>query len=251
MPEIQQPWLVSFLPPSPTFERAAFAVSTFLLVAFAITIPFAQFLLPQLNIYIPLVATVMFLNDSITASLLLVQFSIARSRTLLLLANGYLFTALVAAVYGLVWAGAFHPTGLLGAGPQTPPWLYLVWPCRIAHIGHCVRAAREQRIRDAACSAGFGSHVHFREHHLQHPDRVWIDVVCYTVSPRSADLGNVCRSVKRIFSSRNGRYFDCFHRCACLAVEKPASVGARPVAVGRDTGMAIRFNHVERYRRPL
>ncbi len=127
MPEIQQPWLVSFLPPSPTLRRVALAVSTFLLVAFVITILFAEVMLPRLNIYIPLVATVMFLNDAITASLLLVQFSIARSRTLLVLANGYLFTALVAAVYGLVWPGAFHPTGLFGAGPETPPWLYLVW----------------------------------------------------------------------------------------------------------------------------
>src|SRR5260370_3622922 len=127
MPEIQQPWLVSLLPPSPTLRRAALAVSTFLLVAFVITSPFAEVMLPRLNVYIPLVATVMFLNDLITASLLLVQFSIARSRTLLVLANGYLFTALVAAVYGLVWPGAFHPTGLFGAGPETPPWLYLVW----------------------------------------------------------------------------------------------------------------------------
>ena len=127
MPEIQPPWLVSFLPPSPARRRAALAVSTFLLVAFAITIPFAEVSLPQLKIYIPLVATIMFLNDLITANLLLIQFSIARSRTLLLLANGYLFTALVAAVYGLVWSGPFHPTGLFGAGPQTPPWLYLVW----------------------------------------------------------------------------------------------------------------------------
>jgi signal transduction histidine kinase len=98
-----------------------------LLVAFVITVPFAEVMLTRLNIYIPLVATVMFLNDLLTASLLLVQSSIARSRTLLLLANGYLFTALVVAVYGLVWPGAFHPTGLFGAGPQTRPWLYLVW----------------------------------------------------------------------------------------------------------------------------
>ena len=98
MPEIQQPWLVSFLPPSPTHRRAALALSTFLLVAFVVAVPFAKVKLPQLDIYIPLVATVMFLNDLITASLLLVQFSIARSRTLLFLANGYLFTALVVAV---------------------------------------------------------------------------------------------------------------------------------------------------------
>jgi signal transduction histidine kinase len=107
--------------------RAALAVSIFLLAGFLITVPFAEVMLPQLSIYIPLVATVMFLNDLITASMLLGQFSIARSRTLLVLANGYLFTALVVAVYGLVWPGAFHPTGLFGAGPQTGPWLYLVW----------------------------------------------------------------------------------------------------------------------------
>ena len=127
MPEIQQPWLVSFLPPSPTHRRAALAVSTFLLVVFVVTVPFAQVMLPQLDIFIPLVATVMFLNDLMTASLLLAQFSIVRSRALLFLANGYLFTALVVAVYGLVWPGTFHPTGLFGAGPQSRPWLYLVW----------------------------------------------------------------------------------------------------------------------------
>lgn len=127
MAEIQQPWLVSSLPPSPTHRRAALAVSILLLVAFVIAVSSARVMLPRLEIYIPLVATVMFVNDLITASLLLAQFSIVRSRTLLLLANGYLFTALVVAVYGLVWPGAFHPTGLFGAGLQTRPWLYLVW----------------------------------------------------------------------------------------------------------------------------
>jgi signal transduction histidine kinase len=127
MPEIEQPWLIAFLSPSGAHKRAALAVSTFLLVAFVISIASANIALPQLHIYIPLVATVMFLNDLMTASLLLALFSVVRSRALLLLANGYLFTALVVAVYGLVWPGAFHPTGLFGAGTQTRPWLYLVW----------------------------------------------------------------------------------------------------------------------------
>jgi signal transduction histidine kinase len=127
MPEIQQPWLISFLPPSEAHKRAALAVSTFLLLAFVISVPSAKVALPQLEIYMPLVATVMFLNDLMTASLLLSLFAVVRSRALLLLANGYLFTALIVAVYGLVWPGAFHPTGLFGAGPQTRPWLYLAW----------------------------------------------------------------------------------------------------------------------------
>ena len=132
MPEIRQPWLISSLPPSPAHKRAALVASTLLLVAFAIAVPSAKVMLPQLDIYIPLVAAVMFLNDLITASLLLAQFSIVRSRALLFLANGYLFTALVVAVYGLVWPGAFHPTGLFGAGPQTRPWLYLAWHAGLA-----------------------------------------------------------------------------------------------------------------------
>jgi signal transduction histidine kinase len=132
MPEIRQPLLISSLPPSPAHKRAALVVSTLLLVVFVIAVPFAKVMLPQLDIYIPLVAAVMFLNDLMTASLLLTQFLIVRSRALLFLANGYVFTALVVAVYGLVWPGAFHPTGLFGAGPQTRPWLYLAWHAGLA-----------------------------------------------------------------------------------------------------------------------
>src|SRR5258705_8112085 len=124
MPDIQQPWLISFLPPSEAHQRGALAVSTLFLVAFAISFRSAKVMLPQSDIYIPLVATAMFLNDLVTASLLVAQFSVVRSRALLLLANGYLFTALVVAVYALVWRGGIHPSGLFRAGPQTLAWLY-------------------------------------------------------------------------------------------------------------------------------
>src|SRR5258705_5766519 len=149
MPDIQQPWLISFLPPSEAHQRGALAVSTLFLVAFAISFRSAKVMLPQSDIYIPLVATVMFLNDVMTASLLLAQFSVVRSRALLLLANGYLFTALVVAVYGLVWPGAFHPTGLFGAGPQTRPWLYLAWHAGLplSVIGYALLKSTEPRTR--------------------------------------------------------------------------------------------------------
>jgi len=147
MPEVQQPRLISFLPPSEAHKRAALAVSAFLLVAFAVALPFAKVMLPQLDIYIPLVATVMLLNDLMTASLLLAQVSIVRSRALLLLANGYLLTALIVAVYGLVWPGAFHPTGLFGAGPQTQPWLFLIWHAGlpISIIAYALLRSKEHR----------------------------------------------------------------------------------------------------------
>ena len=67
------------------------------------------------------------LNDLITAILLFTQFSLLRSRALLLLASGYLFTAVAAVVHALSYPDVFAPNGLLGAGPQTTSWLYIVW----------------------------------------------------------------------------------------------------------------------------
>src|SRR5262249_4546911 len=57
-------------------------------------------------------------------------FQTVRARELLLLAAGYLFTALMAIVHALTFPGLFAPAGLLGAGPQTTAWLYMFW-----HVG--------------------------------------------------------------------------------------------------------------------
>jgi signal transduction histidine kinase len=69
-------------------------------------------------------------TDLITATLLFVHFSISRSRALLVLAGGYLFTALIVIPHALTFPGAFSSTGLLGAGLQTTGWLYTFW-----HLG--------------------------------------------------------------------------------------------------------------------
>jgi hypothetical protein len=164
----------------------------------------------------------MFLNDLMTASLLLAQFSIVRSRALLFLANGYLFTALVVAVYGLVWPGAISSDRIVALDRKHGP-------------GSILRGTRDWPHKDAACKTGIGSHVHFRKHHLQCPVRVWVNVVRYSVRGHSAGVGNPPQSGDRIFAFRKRRYFVCFHRRRCVAVEKAATVGARPMAVGRDT----------------
>ena len=146
-PESRHPWLISLLPPSTAHKRAAVAVATFFVVLFLVCFRFANIGLAEISVYIPLVAAIMFLNDVITASLLLAQFSVVRSRALLWLGNGYLFTALVVAAYGLFWPGAFHSSGPFGAGPQTEPWLYLIWhaglPVAIIIYGFLRRRERE------------------------------------------------------------------------------------------------------------
>src|ERR1700693_6180180 len=68
----------------------------------------------------------MFVCDSITAVLLFAQFSILRSRAILVIASGYLFTALILIPWILTFPGVLAPTGLIG-GLQSTVWLYVVW----------------------------------------------------------------------------------------------------------------------------
>ncbi len=103
---------------------AAFAVSCVIFLAVA---PFASVQLPAVWAFVPSYQSALAINDLITAVLLYAQFPTVRSRALLLLAGGYLFTALMAVVHALTFPGLFAPAGLLGAGPQTTAWLYMFW----------------------------------------------------------------------------------------------------------------------------
>jgi PAS domain S-box-containing protein len=121
---------LAYLPPTSRQSWSALAFSAILLLGFAILAPFAAKPLPQVNGFIPALDATTFVTDLITASLLLAHFSIARSRALLALACGYLFTALIVAAHGLSFPGAFSPTGNLGGSSQTTIRLYLFW-----HLG--------------------------------------------------------------------------------------------------------------------
>ena len=83
--------------------------------------------LPRSDGFIPGVQGVIAAVEFITAVLLFAQYATEHSRALLLLAAGYLFTALIVVAHALTFPGAFSPTGLFGAGPQTAAWLYVVW----------------------------------------------------------------------------------------------------------------------------
>src|SRR5262249_12907126 len=76
---------------------------------------------------------IVLVTDLVTAVLLFTQYWISRSKALLALAGGYLFTALIVIPHALTFAGAFSPTGLLGAGIETGSWLFIFW-----HVGFSV-----------------------------------------------------------------------------------------------------------------
>ena len=118
------------LPPTARQTWWAVIVAVIILAGFAAVVPVATHPLVQLNAFFPSLDAIVFVSDLVTAVLLYTQFSVSRSRALLALATGYLFTALVVIPHALTFAGAFSPTGLLGANIQTGSWLFIFW-----HIG--------------------------------------------------------------------------------------------------------------------
>src|SRR4029078_10655827 len=124
--------LIDLLPTSEQ-NRSALAVVAVLLLALGIVAPFAGTPLPRFAGFIPFLNATILVTDLITAVLLFAQFSICRSRALLVLANGYLFNALIVIPHALTFPGAFSPTGLLGAGLQSTAWLWVFW-----HLGFTV-----------------------------------------------------------------------------------------------------------------
>jgi signal transduction histidine kinase len=121
-------FILSSLSPGRAQRRLALAIVLVLLIAFFITVGLLSTIqLARIPAFVPAYATAMFVVDAITAVLLFAQFSILRLRALLVIANGYLFTALVAIPWMLAFPGVFAPSGLLGAGPQSTAWLYILW----------------------------------------------------------------------------------------------------------------------------
>ncbi|WP_316188865.1 sensor histidine kinase [Bradyrhizobium sp. SZCCHNS1054] len=115
------------LQPTAAQNRIARRAVVLLFFTVAIVAPFASITLPIFAAFIPFLNATILVTDLITAILLFAQFSISRSRALLVLAGGYLFTALIVIPHALTFPGAFAPAGFLGAGIQTTAWLYIFW----------------------------------------------------------------------------------------------------------------------------
>ena len=168
------------LPPTARQRRLVFVAGIFLFVAFATMVPFADTRLPEFDVFIPVSVAVMLISDLITSVLLYAQCSIAPSRSFLVLASGYLFTALVVIPHALAYPGAFTATGLIG-GAQTSPWLFFS-----AHFAFAVVLLSYSRLKDidranALRLSSTRSAIHFS---------VAIAVACACVVTLLATAGN-------------------------------------------------------------
>jgi signal transduction histidine kinase len=113
--------------PSSNQKRLAGAIAAAVAIAFIALIPFRDRQWLNVNEFIPIADSILFFTDLITAAILYFQFSALRTRAMLVLATGYLFTALTIVAHLLTFPGALSPTGLFGANRQSTVWLYIFW----------------------------------------------------------------------------------------------------------------------------
>jgi signal transduction histidine kinase len=121
------PALITSIPTSAEHRRAAFGIVILLSVVFAMVLPFAHIRAARLDVFIPVVQSIICVADLITAVLLFAQYSIQPQRALLALASGYIFSGLFAFLQTLDFPGAYSATGLLGGGLSGAAWLFSFW----------------------------------------------------------------------------------------------------------------------------
>jgi signal transduction histidine kinase len=139
---------ITNLPPTSAQRRFALVIVVLQFVACAVIAPIPA-TVPRIDGFIPFILAVIFVADLISAVLLFNQASFSASRAVLVLANGYLFSALIVIPHALTFPGAFMPKGLLG-GVQSSGWLNVFW-----HFGFIVAVGgytflKDRDHRDAA-----------------------------------------------------------------------------------------------------
>ena len=121
---------IATVPPTARQRQLSLIVAAIVLAATGVITAFGATQLQQIDGFIPATEFVIFVSDLFTAALLSSQARIIGSHRLLVLASGYLFSALIVVSHALTFPGAFAPSGLLGAGLQTTAWLFIFW-----HLG--------------------------------------------------------------------------------------------------------------------
>jgi two-component system sensor histidine kinase/response regulator len=114
-------------PATPLQRRHAYGAIAASALAFAALAPFAKTPLAHHFGFIPAYQSALVAADLLTAVVLFSQFHALRSRSLFVLANGYLFTAFAAVLHMLTFPGLFANMGLFGARSQTTAWMYMFW----------------------------------------------------------------------------------------------------------------------------
>jgi signal transduction histidine kinase len=121
------PLVIATMPATDRQRTIAVIVVILLTIAAAVIAPFASVQVARIDAFIPVLQTVLSVADLVTAVLLFAQFSIQPQPAILALASGYICSGAFAFLQTLTFPGAYAPAGLIGDGPNTPAWLYVLW----------------------------------------------------------------------------------------------------------------------------
>ena len=108
----------------------------------------------EIDAFVPIVDTIMFLSDLIIATLLYAQASVFRSGALTVLASVYVFSALLIVAHALSFPGAFTPGGLLGAGLNTTAWIFVIRRVAFPSGSCCMSCSNELTGRGRVLQSG-------------------------------------------------------------------------------------------------
>lgn len=139
---LQQEVLVYVRRASRAQARLCAMVAGTLFLGFLVSLPLAHKSLPHIDAFVPVIDSILVFGNLVTATLLFAQAAILRSRALIALACGYLFSGFMIIPQALTFPGAFTAAGLAGAGPDTTVWLYIAW-----HFGLPVAVIRYAQLR--------------------------------------------------------------------------------------------------------
>src|SRR5262249_10395964 len=121
------PVLIASVPASIGQRRIVSGALAILVAFIALTIPFANIKLAQVEPFISVIQTVMSLADLLTATLLFAGYSVYPRRALLALASGYIFSGLLAFLQTLAFPGAYTELPLIGDVLNSAGWLFVFW----------------------------------------------------------------------------------------------------------------------------
>ncbi len=121
------PLVIASVPATGQHRMVAAGTVMLLVVAAAVIAPFASIRVARVDAFIPVLQTVLSVVEFITVVLLFAQFSIQPQPALLALASAYIFSGSFAFLQTLSFPGGYAPAGLIGDGPNTPAWLYVLW----------------------------------------------------------------------------------------------------------------------------
>jgi signal transduction histidine kinase len=149
-----EPQVFANIAPSVGQRRMAQVFMLVLVAIFAATWPFRYTQLPKVDSFLPAVAGALCVADGVASVLLFTHFSILRHWTLLIIASGYLFSAVMVFAHALSFPGAFTPNGFLvvGTGLQSAVWIYWIGHAglNLSFVGYALLKGKDPKIREGS-----------------------------------------------------------------------------------------------------